>query len=309
MNYKSDKNLTDFYKPDEKLLFIGNGPNQLQKRFSWDDLLRNVCRAAGLSIERRQKTFPLFFEEISYTMNAGEPVENNIRLLKATIGKEALKLTPHQLLINMVDRNYYDQYLTTNYDYCIEKAIAPDYDPYAYKEARWPKYSLHRYNTVAGKNVWHIHGESLNGFNGQKVNYPESSIMIGFEHYSDYLEKIHHFIKSNNKEGLYDLIKKEQDAGLPNWVHLFFIHDIDMVGFGMDYTESHLWFILNFRARLKRAGATIPNKIRWIIPMFSRENEKDNVALLMALEVEINYINSEPNNYEDFYRMFIHTLR
>ena len=69
------KDIRQFYKADEKYLFIGNGPNQLKTRFSWDDLLANLCREAGLLIQRNQKAFPLFFEEISYSLDRNLPVE------------------------------------------------------------------------------------------------------------------------------------------------------------------------------------------------------------------------------------------
>jgi len=303
------KNIRQFYDSSEKFLFVGNGPNQLSAYFSWDVLLSNICKAMGLSSERRQKAFPLFFEEISYSLNQIEPVEQNIKVLKGFIGREALKLAPHDLLKELVTKKHYRHYITTNYDYCIERAINTDFDPMLGKMARWPKYSLHRFNVVDGQQVWHIHGESLNGFNGKVRDYPESSIMIGFEHYSDYLEKIHHFIKSNSGKGLHDLIAKEMAAGLPNWIHLFFTRDIDIIGFGMDYTEAHIWFILNFRARLKRSGVYIPNTIQWIIPMFSREEQRDKIDLLRALEVEVIYVTGAKGDYHYFYRNFIGGLR
>jgi hypothetical protein len=102
------------------------------------------------------------------------------------------------------------------------------------------------------------------------------------------------------------LIKKEIDKHVLNWVHLFFIRDIDIVGFGMDYTESHLWFILNFRARLKRGGVDIPNKIRFFIPKFAKKDETDRLALLTALDVDIITLPiSKKNDYIGFYKEFV----
>jgi hypothetical protein len=187
--------------------------------------------------------------------------------------------------------------------------LSNDFDPLKGKNEKRPKYSLYRFNQIEDHQVWHIHGECQNGFNGKIRDYPEASIMIGFEHYSDYLEKIHHFIKSNNGKGLHDLIQKEMERHQLNWVHLFFIRDIDIIGFGLDYTEAHLWFILNFRARVKRAGVDVPNTIRWIIPMFSRIKEEDRVDLLKALEVEVIYVTTQSKDYEEFYRNFVRTLR
>ncbi|KAA5532170.1 hypothetical protein F0919_15325 [Taibaiella lutea] len=125
--------------------------------------------------------------------------------------------------------------------------------------------------------------------------------MIGFEHYADYLEKVHHMVKSNSGKGLGNLI----DAADENWVHLFFTRDIDILGFGMDYTENHLWFLLNFRARLLRKKAKIKNTIRWIIPEFSKADKSDKIQLLKALEVETVLVPAAKNDYNGFYSAFI----
>jgi hypothetical protein len=80
-----------------------------------------------------------------------------------------------------------------------------------------------------------------------------------------------------------------------------------ILGFGLDFTETHIWFILNFRARLIRKGVSIINTIRWIIPSFS-ENQ-DKIALLAALGVNVKPIDAKDNNYKDFYKNFIETLK
>ncbi|MXV52112.1 hypothetical protein GS399_14130 [Pedobacter sp. HMF7647] len=292
------KPLTGLYNENEKYLFLGNGINQLSKGFSWSDLLNNIRKSARITSEIGSKTYPLFFEELSFTLDTKKPVEANIRELKKLIADNAIKLTPNPAHFALLENNYYKHYLTTNYDYCIELAADPDCMPLTHNDRRTSKFSLYRYNEVNGHHIWHIHGECDNG---RKSN-PADSILIGFEHYADYLDKIHRLIKSDTGKGLAEQILEARY----NWVHKFFTHDIDIVGFGMDFNELHLWFILNLRGRLIRKGAEIRNTIQWIIPEINAEKQMDKIELLKALGVKIMILKSA--SYPSFYEKFIGTL-
>lgn len=284
----------------EKYLLLGNGINRLeQSGFSWDQLLENVCSSAKLTTEKRGKLYSLFFEEISYTMNPDAEVEENISALKKSIALDAIKLSPNLTLQRLIAKNHYDHFLTTNYDYCIEKAIdATCMSKLIRNDKRSSKYSLYRYNNVHDIKVWHIHGEADSG---RKTNN-HASILIGFEHYSDYLNKIHQLVKSNDGKGL----REQMEQAKENWVHKFFTNDIDMLGFGLDFTETHLWFLLNFRARLLRKKVSIKNKIRWLIGSFQQSNTLDKIELLQALHVDIVVLDA--TDYQDFYNKLIDTL-
>ena len=80
----------------------------------------------------------------------------------------------------------------------------------------------------------------------------------------------------------------------------------------MDYTEIHLWWLINFRARLKRDGISIENTIRFNYPSFKRKEIENKLNLLMALEIEqneitINKTNNNDNGYRRFYDKFLNT--
>lgn len=296
--------LKKYYSAKEKYLFLGNGMNQLDNPISWDDLLREVCRKVQVNVERGNKPYQLFFEQISFDIDLSKAVEDNVKKLKQIMGDEALKLQPNPILPAIIGTGYYTHFMTTNYDYCIERSLASLFDPKKGKHLKRPKYSLYRYNMVGDQKVWHIHGECDNGYDGKLNNFTEASILIGFEHYADYLEKIHNLLKDNSGTGLAELMDSAQE----NWVHLFFTRDIDILGFGMDFTETHLWFILNFRARLKRKGASVLNTIRWIIPEFEVESQQGRIEVLHALGVEIVPVPAPKGNYAAFYENFKNTL-
>ena len=123
--------------------------------------------------------------------------------------------------------------------------------------------------------------------------------MIGNEHYGDYQKRIHDLVKG--KKGLYHLMKTEAE----NWIHVFFSRDIDIIGFGMDFTEAHLWLILNFRARMKRKGVSIANNISFYYPSFEKGRMQSKIDLLSVLDVVTIEIPSPKDDYETFYKKFI----
>lgn len=307
---KPNPTLAQFYDKQERYLFLGNGINQLHNgALRWKGLLKLIVEQLQIkvNIDDGRKSNTLLFEEMAYAINHHKgDIETNIRSLKKLLALKASELEPHEAVSALVNSGKYKHFLTTNYDYCIEKCLDPTYGGTKGKHQKTPKYSLFRYNQINETKVWHIHGEVDSGYAGNKQFYPEASILIGFEHYSDYLQKVHQLVKSSKGKGLVNLIKAAgNNPKMENWVHLFYTRDIDIMGFGLEYVENHLWFLLNFRGRLLRKNTTIPNKIRWIIPEFSWEENKDKIEILQALNVEVVPVKSEQGDYVGFYKEFL----
>lgn len=297
------KPIKEFYNPKEKYLFLGNGINLLSKGDSWGNLLQKIIEQLRIEIDFDGKTYPLLFEEIAFKLRSQSFVEHNISYLKRTIGEICVKYQPNEFHRKIIEKKYYQHYLTTNYDYTIEKTLLPVYDSSEGKNKKNPKYSIYRFNIVDKTKVWHIHGEIDNGMRGSVVN-KEESILIGNEHYGDYHKKVHELLKGENGFGLYKLMLSAKE----NWVHLFFSRDIDIVGFGMDFNEFHLWFLLNFRARMLRKGTSIANKITWYIPSFTEKFHKPKIDLLTALKVNVEIIKANDGDYEMFYQNFLKVI-
>lgn len=301
--------LAQFYDKQERYLFLGNGINQLHDgALRWKGLLKLIVDELNIKVnfDDDRKSNTLLFEEMAYAINHHKgDIETNIRSLKKLLAQKADELEPHEAVAGFVNNGKYRHFLTTNYDYCIEKCLNSSYDGTGGKHQKTPKYSHFRYNQINETKVWHIHGEVNNGYTGNKQFYPEASILIGFEHYSDYLQKVHQMVKSSKGKGLINLITDaNSDSKKENWVHLFYTRDIDIMGFGLEYVENHLWFLLNFRARLIRKNIKIPNTIRWIIPEFSREEKQDKIEILEALHVKVVMVKANKNDYVEFYNEF-----
>lgn len=295
--------IKNFYDKEDRVLFLGNGINLIGKSPGWGDLLKNLDDKFNVGINLKDKTYPLIFEELAFKIRKYSFVEHNIELLKSEIGAICRKIKPNDFHQDLVSKCGYNQFITTNYDYCIENTLSKYFDSSKGKNLKNRKYSTRRFNIVNEKKIWHIHGEIDNGLRG-KIFRREESILIGNEHYNDYLSKIHKLCKGDNGEGLAKMIQNSKE----NWVHLFFTRDIDIVGFGMNYSEAHLWFILNFRARLKRKGASISNKIKFIEPKFNMTKKNSLYSLLKTLDVQIELIDCD-KNHEDFYKNYIKSYK
>ena len=56
------------------------------------------------------------------------------------------------------------------------------------------------------------------------------------------------------------------------WTDIFFTHHVDIIGQGLDFSENHLWWLLNQRANLMRSQTEatefkIDNEIRFYFPV------------------------------------------
>lgn len=283
----------------KEVILCGNSINQLENNDAdWGELLKKIIKSENLKVQvNDQKSYPLIFEEILFSCSGEykiilkrlkEKIVKHISTFQSTIYHEKLL----QLPISEV--------LTTNYDYGFERCFEEKFSGFDRgilgNEYR---YSLHRQHTVHDKKIWHIHGELNNGFRGE-VRYPEQSIMIGNEHYGDYQRAVHEYIKPSG--GLKTALINIKDS----WVKRFFTHEMHIVGFGLDYTENHLWWLLNFRARKYKEHNELPNSIKFYYPNFSKDSYQYKKQLLKALKVEIVEIpvNVPNNKWNDRFHLF-----
>ncbi|MDR8394672.1 hypothetical protein NC796_26270, partial [Aliifodinibius sp. S!AR15-10] len=200
------------------------------------------------------------------------------------------------------------------------------------------KYSLKRSYYFPNQNltIWHIHGELFDSRNIIKStkHYHEKSIMIGYEHYSSYLKQIQDNIRGQS--GTQNIEKQSLNARLNNeekspfWTDILFTHNIDIIGLGLDFSENHLWWLINHRAnKIRKLNSNedtkINNKIEFYYPRLNGENKKDESDSLeelikrknkiqksKAIAEVLNAFEVEPmeircNSYQDFYKKLTNT--
>lgn len=292
---KSKKqNLT---KSVETAILLGNGINLLTEGTTWAGLLNHIAQAKKVVVEiNNNKTFPMIFEEIVFRSKGD--FYKNLRSIKEHIANQYLNTIPNNFHHEVMKLNVKD-YLTTNYDYSLEKVFDSYFSISSRTNKEW-KYSLFRKNTFnQNKNIWHIHGEINNGIN-RKSRYSAESIMIGNEHYGDYFRKIHEYIKPPGGNVM-DGLNREPES----WIQKFFTHDIHIIGFSLDFSETHLWWLLNLRARMiESKNIPISNEIYFYYPSFEQEQYSPKIQLLEAIHVNCIMIVVPENDLENRYTIY-----
>ena len=326
-----------------KALFIGNGINQTEKNngISWGNLLQKISDRYGIGTDLTNdlKPFPLAFEEMLYSKEGRNDLDGKLRNLKIGIS-DILAEDANILIDNEIHKGFMKcgikEIITTNYDYNLENSLNPNFMDNKLKYSinnQESKLSLYRGYNIDGVSVRHIHGELKHNRKIASIekNYPEESIMIGFEHYSDYFIRLQNVIKGesgiqkeNEKKSLLVRIRDNEAGKI--WADLFFTHQLIFAGFSLDFSENHLWWLLLHREEVKRKrnkhDILINNEIVFCIPQLPMEANEYNISneesfyelykkrlirqksngvtdVLKSLGIKIDPIVC--NNYRDFY--------
>ncbi|MCR4678925.1 MAG: SIR2 family protein [Lachnospiraceae bacterium] len=148
--------------------------------------------------------------------------------------------------------------------------------------------------------IWKIHGDIKN----------VKSISFGFDQYVGRLSRIEQYVKgkyssdkANCSVPMIDKIKNNKFDGI-SWIELFFNSNIFIAGFGLDYSEIDLWWILIKRCRIFEKLKGSKNRIVYLYSDFDcispdKLEEKRNV--LLTFEVENEYMMSGSKYIESLF--------
>lgn len=278
----------------KRSLLIGNGINRLdsEQSVSWGKLLSDIKDRFNIKVDldNEFKPFTLAFEELLHRKKGRNSFVEKLQELKKFIGENISEQLQGKAGFNVYHRKFmnlgYDDLLTTNYEYSFQKSVDENF--LAFKKTKAlnrlePRYSMKRAYKVDGSKtkIWHIHGELMVSRNNSDRSkfIDEESILIGYEQYSEYLNKIQTVFKSgrgsksNSDNSLIYRIMNNVDS--PFWIDKFFTDNIDIIGQGLDFTENHLWWLINQRANYKRNNDTkelnVDNRIRYFYPKFEND--------------------------------------
>lgn len=282
-------------------VLYGNGLNRLSSNaVSWDDLLDELKGSNGF--DSGLLPYTMVYERIfmgkhkSNEKDKFDELDLKIKIASSLAEQESNEI--FELLAGMDFENY----LTTNYDYAFEKALGvlPEIlsteDIYSLRRKR-------RYNIDGGvKQLWNIHGE---------IDNPKS-IMLGLDHYCGSLSKIDSYVKGTYKHSvdgksvqvtsMKDKLR-DQKFCHASWVDLFFSSDVHIIGFGMDYSETDLWWLLNKRARFA-AEKLVKNEIYF----YSHCLDDEKKGLLESFGVNIVHADICSGDYKNMYRSAIERM-
>lgn len=242
MNHETDANIIK--RP--QVLLLGNGINRAFYGESWVDFIDKIRTRTDVNAdELRKNNVPITLQSILVT-------NNNI--------KKAIKEKKENFDFQIKDNKYigmiqsllsigFDDILTTNYGYELENVALDTGNLSDYKLRKMskcthgrvePKYLLHTYNQVDFKDssnkIWHIHGECRK----------TSTMILGFYWYANQLAKMKKE-SDNNQDSYYKRQLEGKEQIYNSWIDSFILGDVYILGFGFDYSEIDLWWLLNRR--------------------------------------------------------------
>jgi hypothetical protein len=224
-------------------LWLGNAGHYLHPHGrSWKAVLQEIARKLKLHDEITEDIpFLLQFEGLS----SRNPKKSSFRdtQIKSIVAQQVIELPPHPFLKELVSLPF-NEFLTTNYDYAIERAISGSL-AIGVEEA--PKaeilYSAFRRRKLGAQRVWHVHGEA---------EHPDT-IMLGFEHYAGQLAKLRTlWATAKATKAIAQGHKNWVSGNVENWTQIFFSHNVHVLGFGCDFSEIVFWWIITYRSRVER---------------------------------------------------------
>lgn len=282
----------------ESSLFFGNGLNLLTaNQPDWKDLLNKLAKIANVSASLLDnKPYTLVYEEIMLNGNIDESI------LKDHVSKIVSSFKDN-LIYEKICALGLSNYITSNYDLTLERTFN-NLSFISENDQSETKYSLRSGLKIINANqesiskIWHIHGD---------INRLKS-ISLGLDQYCGAIGKIDSYIKGTytytkdkqefKTESIKQKLRKEVSFDGVSWIELFFNSDVHIIGFGLDYSETDIWWILNRRAREEYVQNSI---------YFYGEISLDKVQLLTAFKVKyievkrdksLSY-NGWPKQYED----------
>ena len=287
-NKKQPEQEFEIAKKRPKVLLLGNGLCRAYGGMSWNGLLDAIKDTDLYPVDAKNYLMPMPLKAAMLTNNKlatklrgivkGER-EKNSQLTQYDWSSFTHTTDTMRERLNALIGNRFDYVLTTNYGYEIEAAIISRNEKKqnealtVNKIANMMKYHeidhaqrqflINTYNDVNGIPVWHIHGEARK---------PDSMI-VGNYYYGKLLrrcvERLDGFSDSE------DVDKRKEPDGrntgekskrkysgstrtnafkhnkvikIGSWIDAFVLGDVYILGFGLDLSESDIWWLLEYKA-------------------------------------------------------------
>lgn len=260
-----------------QVLFLGNGLIRSFGGKSWDNLIKLIAVRDDLP-EKLCCPFPL--QAILATNDhISAATQQYAREFWGEVGPELQEQI--RTLISM----QFDDIITTNYSYEIESAVLgvkTVSETYLSKTCKnqeegkkvEPKYLIQSCQVIPygehNNRIWHIHGEA------RKPN----SMILGHYYYANLLHRIMDYIDRNSRYYSYRQ-QNGKNQSIRSWLDSFILGDVYILGFGMDFSELDIWWLLN---RKKRENA-IHGQVFYYEPCGDDFSEKAELLKLLGVKV------------------------
>lgn len=234
-----------------KTLFLGNGLNRtLSNGISWQELMGKLGsdEPDGANIP-----FPIEFEQIAARRGCqiGRRDKDPYKDLRKEIVDVVSGLRCDDCSVHSVFAKLpFDHVVTTNYDQTFENQLRNL--KATNKNFGSTRNILEAVSAAGDVDIYHAHG----------IDKFKRTLCLGHEHYISLIGKIRKSFYPNGEEDngiLADLIRCEIPS-LGIWPEYLFTSDVAIVGFGLDYCETDIWWLLALRAAIFSPHGELQNK-------------------------------------------------
>lgn len=282
----------------DKTLLLGNGLNRtLSEGFSWEDLMAKLDNRKE---EDSNVPFPIRFEQIAARRGCriGKRRNDPYKELREEIADEVSSFkAPNDAVHAHFVKLPFQHVVTTNYDQVFEGFFRG-----LTSECTNPGSSRNILGAIWRANdvdFYHAHG----------IDKWKNTLCLGHEHYASLIGKIRNAFYPNGEDEnslLDDLVKGNID-NLRIWPEYLFTSNVAIVGLGLDYCETDLWWLLALRAAVFSSHNKLMNYENQIIYYRPKiqDSTKTNYELghteaLESLGIEVRDI--EGKDYKDAYK-------
>ena len=288
----------------ETTIFFGNGVNLLIKEGkSWDNVLRQISQRHVLppigsnTLKYEYVVLPKErYTEVHHGLEITidgipEPPEliDTEEYIKEELANE-LSRNNASYFYNKLAALEADNYITTNYEAFLN---APFKElSYTVKESEGIIHKMKPHYTFLKNNYkirfWNIHGN---------VELAET-IMLGLYDYSKYVIEIDKITRGIERDN--------PDIDEFSWPFVMLHTDVHIIGYGLGYEETDLWYFLTCRKRLIRKNKIPRNRIVYYAIM-DNSYDMGKIKLLEALDVDVVNVNFDWSEkayekaYDDIY--------
>ena len=190
----------------------------------------------------------------------------------------------------------FDTIITSNYTYDIENDLDDKFLRIKDKRAKYSrstakrrdkKYLVKTYNLIEGCfdekrtiKIWHMHGELRNS----------DSIILSHDAYGGLVGKITNYISSK-------YTNKQDKVEYDSWIDYLLYADVFFVGFGLDYSEFDLWWLINKRMKTPNHGEM------YFYHPITDDVIEERLKLLQCFDINVNSLGykKETIDYNKFY--------
>ncbi|MBQ6479170.1 MAG: hypothetical protein IJI44_07385 [Erysipelotrichaceae bacterium] len=256
-----------------RVLLLGNGLNRSFGGVSWDGLLDEIKDKESFRSDACNYLMPMPLKAVMLTKNKlaekmAEVVEEADRKnadKSRKIAWDSFSKTNHELRskINLLINGNFDYVLTTNYGYEIETSLL-DLDGIKPKQIQklmnfyevdnaQKQFLLNTFNLVNDIPIWHIHGEARK----------PGSMILGNFYYGKNLrrcvERLDGSLDRKINGKIVEFRKNMKDRKpqkIGSWVDAFILGDVYVLGLGLDFSESDIWWLIECKCNNKDISGT-----------------------------------------------------